>query len=119
MAIIIKTLASGALRDDVSKVIYPDPDNPAVKATIIKSMIFSNRSSKELQLFLFIDPAASGIYRFIAPVGMLIRPNGVWRAPFEVTMSLVSSQDRIVAFKLGGSSTDKIEYVLSGLERDL
>ena len=111
MAIEVKSLADGQIGPNADTV-YDLYAVPTGKAAIAKSMRFFNTdtSNRTMNVYFF---KASGTARQISPKDLSLAPGSLLIDDGEVTMG---TGDKIQA---KASSGNKIDFVISGIQRDV
>jgi hypothetical protein len=114
MAIQIKSLAKGILPTSEGQ-LYVVPTN---KSAIVKNIRLVNTGTSSVTVNLFIRRASGGTSYRIAPKDLSIAPGAAFIDDQEVTVEFVTdvaSSDRIQGYASAGT----VDYVLSGIERDV
>ena len=115
MSVTIKSLAKGYLANSENDV-YAVPLN---KAAIIKSIRLVNTDTNAITVNVYVRRGTSGTSYRILPKDLSIAPGACIIDDSEVTLEGLTAtvdQDRIRA--IAGGAANKIECVISGVERD-
>lgn len=110
MAISIKVIASNQL----TSVVATDLFAPVIsgKTQIIKTMRFANPSTTATVTMNLYFSRSSGLARQIAPKNLTIPPGNIYVDETEITLE---AGDRVRGSVSGGA----LDYVISGIERDV
>ena len=112
MALTIKSLARNQLPTSQGD-LYQAPTTPTAKAAIVKNMRFVNVGTGSVTINIWFKRAAGGTPYRILPKDVAIAPGQLLIDNEELTLE---SDDRIQGQVSSGGTVD---YVLSGVERDV
>jgi hypothetical protein len=120
MNLTVKNLAQGVISSTSSatpNILYPTA--ASARGALIKSIVLSNSTGGvDAKIQLKVRPSMASTHdRYIAPVDLLITGGAIFVLEADITLSLASPQDQIIAWADPGHGS-AIHYIISGVERD-
>jgi hypothetical protein len=117
MAVIIKNLASGSLTNTTAKDLAPG----SAKAWLVKSVTLTNRDSNARTIDVKVTGTSRNTVAYIVPPGMTIGGLNTVIIDNEITLQYPSggTQEKITLAVTGTAASPGLDYVLSGVERDV
>lgn len=117
MSVAIKNLAGGTLANTTAKDLAP----AVGKAWLIKSVTLTNRDSTARTMNVTVTGTSPNAVAYIAPPGMAIA--GLYTVVLEQEITLqyptAGTQEKLTLAVTGTAANPGMDYLLSGVERDL
>ena len=117
MAVTIKNLASGSLTTTTAKDLAP----VSGKSWLIKSVTLTNRDSAARTLDVKVTGTSPSSVAYLTPPGMTVAGLSTIIIDDEISLQYPSTgtQEKLTLAVTGTAASPGLDYVLSGVERDL